>query len=161
MLCFRNQVEKLTGERTKLLEELEKTTVSVVTLQTLNDRLDRLATEKPEIFDGIYEDKSAQLQRLISIVDTQLEQIKALNTECNTVKQQLVEKDTELRANQIETEQVREELNELKKPIDSRQIEIQTEEEYVEDIFFIFRSKSLLTLVSTLWKHHCNNNLNN
>ena len=127
------EFENLTQERTQLLEEIEKKTLPIIktvdsesqtddkqhkrlvqsnnklkgTLQTFKDKINRLVTDKPELFNGIDEDTSDQLDHLIFTVENQLGQITSLQVDYNRLEQQLKEK---LSENDAELQKAKDEL---------------------------------------------------
>jgi len=102
-------------ERANLLEEIEnKTSIPIQTignqaqtddrehekliqannelncaLQTFKDKIDRVATERPELFEGIGEEPSKRLDHLISTVENQAAQNNVLQAERDQVEEQL------------------------------------------------------------------------
>src|SRR5205814_10276549 len=98
---YKNQLDNLIEERAKLLEEIEKKTLpSIPTadnetqtddhqheklvqvnnklkriLQIFKDKIHRIVTERPDLFDGIGEETSERLDHLISTVGNQATQI--------------------------------------------------------------------------------------
>ena len=112
---YRNRIENLINERANLLEEMEKKTVlSIQTadhesqtddhqhekivqmnnklkrvLQLYKEKIQRVATERPDLFDGVGEETSERLEHLISTVANQATQIDVLHAERNQVEEQL------------------------------------------------------------------------
>jgi chromosome segregation ATPase len=98
-------------ERAKLLEEIEKKTLppTQITdnesqtddrqheklvqvnneLQSFKDKIERVVTKKPHLFDGIDEETSERLDHLISTLENQGTQIDALKAERDQVEEQL------------------------------------------------------------------------
>jgi hypothetical protein len=98
-------------ERAKLLEEIEKNTpVPIQTtdnevqtddrqheklvqmnnklkrvLQTFKDKIHRVVTDRPDLFDGIGEETSERLEHLISTVENQATQVNVLHVERDQV----------------------------------------------------------------------------
>ena len=129
----KQQIENLTQERAELLEEIQRKTLAIVetvdsesqtddkqhkrlvqsnnklkgTLQTFKDKINRLVTDKPELFNGIDEDTSDQLDHLIFTVENQLGQITSLQVDYNRLEQQLKEK---LSENDAELQKAKDEL---------------------------------------------------
>jgi chromosome segregation ATPase len=58
-------------------------------LQTFKEKVERVVTEKPDLFDGISEETSERLDHLISKIENQATQINVLHTERNQVEEQL------------------------------------------------------------------------
>jgi chromosome segregation ATPase len=58
-------------------------------LQLFKDKIQRVVTEKPDLFDGISEETSERLDHLISTIQNQATQINVLHTERNQVEEQL------------------------------------------------------------------------
>ncbi len=113
---YENQIEHLIREHANLLEQLQKNTSSspVQTidndsqtddqqydkiiqinnklkraLQSLKDKINRLVTERPDLFVNIGEDTSERLDYLISTVEHQATQINILQTERDQSEEQL------------------------------------------------------------------------
>ncbi|CAF1419954.1 unnamed protein product [Adineta steineri] len=111
-----NQLENLIKERTILLEQLEKSTVSspVETtdnesqtedrqqdklaqvnnklkraLQGIKDKIHRVVNEKPDLFDGVSQDTAERLDHLISTVENQAAYINILQSERDQAQEQL------------------------------------------------------------------------
>ncbi len=58
-------------------------------MQTFKDKIDRVATERPELFEGIGEETSKRLHHLISTVENQAAQNNVLQVERDQVEEQL------------------------------------------------------------------------
>ncbi len=58
-------------------------------LQTFKDKIDRIVTEKPDLFEGIGEEAGERLNHLISTIGTQAKQVDVLNAERDQVEEQL------------------------------------------------------------------------
>lgn len=58
-------------------------------LQTFNDKMEQIATERPDLFDGIDEETSERLNHLISIVENQAIQKNVLDSEPSNAEEQL------------------------------------------------------------------------
>ena len=142
------EFENLTQERTQLLEEIEKKTVPIVetvdsesqtddkqhkrlvqsnnklkgTLQTFKDKINRLVTDKPELFNGIDEDTSDQLDHLLTTVENQVTKINTLQKERDQLQQTMSEKDTEQAS-------LRNQLNTIE--LELKQQTLQSTEKYV------------------------------
>jgi predicted nucleic acid-binding Zn-ribbon protein len=108
---YENQIKNLTRERTNLLEEIHKNAVPLIhttddekqtgdklvkintklkrALQTIKDKLHRVATERPDLFTNIGEETNERLDHLISTVEHQGRQIDTLQTERNEIEEQL------------------------------------------------------------------------
>jgi len=110
-----NQIDNLMEERTKLLEEIQKNTpVPIQTtdnevqtddrqheklvqmnnklkrvLQTFKDKIHRVVTDRPDLFDGIGEETSERLDHLISKIENQATQSNVLHTERDQIEEQL------------------------------------------------------------------------
>ncbi len=102
-------------ERTNLLEEMEEKNASVIettdsesqtddqqdekllqankkfkrALHKVKNQIERIVTERPDLFDGVGEDSNERLDHLISIVENQTAQIDALEAERNQLEEQL------------------------------------------------------------------------
>jgi uncharacterized phage infection (PIP) family protein YhgE len=113
---YENQIENLTRERANLLEEIQKNASSSVqttenerqiiddqqqdklakmntkfkrALQTLKEKINRIVTERPDLFANIGEETNERLDHLISTVEHQATQIDALQAEHSEVEEQL------------------------------------------------------------------------
>jgi uncharacterized phage infection (PIP) family protein YhgE len=113
---YENQIENLTRERANLLEEIQKNaSLSVQTtdnerqiiddqqqdklakmntklkraLQTLKEKINRIVTERPDLFANVGEETNERLDHLISTVEHQATQINALQAEHSEVEEQL------------------------------------------------------------------------
>ena len=106
---YQNQIEDLIQERTKILKEMEKETTDGESqtdddhheqivqansqlkdeLQTFQDKVHQVVTEKPNLFDGIGEEFGQRFDHLLSTIATQATQIDALQTERNRVEHEL------------------------------------------------------------------------
>ncbi|CAF4939413.1 unnamed protein product, partial [Rotaria sp. Silwood1] len=137
---YKNQIEILMRERTNLLQELEKYTLSSIqtinnecqtndddqykktkrSLKTLKYKIYRIVNERPDLFDGIGQETNERLDHLISIVQNQTIKINTLQTERTLIEEQLRNEIKELQ-NQHEIE--------LKQSIDSQNVETQTDED--------------------------------
>jgi hypothetical protein len=99
-------------ERTNLLEEMEEKNASVIettdsesqtddqhdekllqankkfkrALHKVKNQIERIVTERPDLFDGVGEDSNERLDHLISIVENQID---ALQAERDQVEEQL------------------------------------------------------------------------
>jgi len=115
MSNYKTQIENLMQERANLLEEIKEktlppkqTTVNESQtddrqheklvqvnnelkseLQTFKEKVERVVTEKPDLFDGITEETSERLDHLISTIQNQATQINLLHTEHNEIEEQL------------------------------------------------------------------------
>jgi flagellar motility protein MotE (MotC chaperone) len=109
------QIDNLTQERAQLLEEIEKKTVSSKqtidnesqtddhqheklvqvnnklkrALQTFKEKLHRIVTERPDLFESIGEETSERLDHLISTVENQATQIAILHAKHDQVEEEL------------------------------------------------------------------------
>jgi hypothetical protein len=112
---YENQIKTLTQQRTNLLEDIEKKTLSPIEtadnesqtddrqheklvqvnnklkriLQIFKDKIQRVVTERPELFEGISEETSERLDHLISTVENQATQNNVLQAERDQVEEQL------------------------------------------------------------------------
>jgi len=112
---YENQIKTLTQQRTNLLEDIEKKTLSPIdtadnesqtddrqhekliqvnnklkrVLQTFKDKIQRVVTERPELFEGISEETNERLDHLISTVENQATQNNVLQAERDQVEEQL------------------------------------------------------------------------
>ena len=113
---YENQIEYLTRERTSLLDELQKNATSSLptteterqvsadsqqdklakintklkrALQSFKEKINRLATAQPDLFNNIGEETSERLDHLISTVEHQAAQIEMLQTERHEIEAQL------------------------------------------------------------------------
>ena len=112
---YQNQIENLTQEHTKLLEDIEKNVSLPVqtienesqtddhqyekltqinnklkrALQTYKEKLNRVASERPDLFDGIGGETSERLDHLISTLENQATQIDASQAERDRIEKQL------------------------------------------------------------------------
>jgi len=110
-----NEIENLIQERTNLLEEIEKKNVPVIeatdsesqtddyedeklaevnkkfkrALHKVKNQIQRVVTERPDLFDGIGEDSNERLDHLISIVENQMAQIGVLQAERSQIEEHL------------------------------------------------------------------------
>ncbi len=115
MKDYENQIKTLTQQRTNLLEDIEKKTLSPIEtadnesqtddrqheklvqvnnklkriLQIFKDKIQRVVTERPELFEGISEETSERLDHLISTVENQATQNNVLQAERDQVEEQL------------------------------------------------------------------------
>ena len=102
-----NQVDYLTQERANLLKEIESKTVPYVStidhesqtddhqyekmvqvnnklkraLQSVKDKMNRVVTERPQLFDGIGEETGERLDHLIATVEQQATHIDVVQAE--------------------------------------------------------------------------------
>jgi len=116
-------MEDLTQERTKILKEIEnqkalsvKTTDSEIqtdndereeivqvnnqlkdALQTFKDKIKRVVTERPDLFDNIDEETSEQLEHLISTIENQAKEIVVLHAQRDQIEEQLQNEIKELK----------------------------------------------------------------
>jgi flagellar motility protein MotE (MotC chaperone) len=116
-------MEDLTQERTKILKEIEnqkalsvKTTDSEIqtdndereeivqvnnqlkdVLQTFKDKIKRVVTERPDLFDNIDEETSEQLEHLISTIENQAKEIVVLHVQRDQIEEQLQNEIKELK----------------------------------------------------------------
>lgn len=58
-------------------------------LQTVKEKIQRVVSERPDLFDGVNEDTSERLDHLISTVDNQAAQIDALQADREQIEVQL------------------------------------------------------------------------
>jgi len=112
---YENQIKTLTQQRTNLLEDIEKKTLSPIdtadnesqtddrqhekliqvnnklkrVLQTFKDKIQRVVTERPELFEGISEETNERLDHLISTIENQATQNNVLQAERDQVEEQL------------------------------------------------------------------------
>ena len=112
---YENQIENLVRERTSLLEEIQKNIPSSVqttdsekpaddhqqdklvkvnnklkrVLQTFKDKINRVVTERPDLFANTGEETSERLDHLISTVEHLATQIEILQAEHNQSEEQL------------------------------------------------------------------------
>ncbi|CAF3384269.1 unnamed protein product, partial [Rotaria socialis] len=97
---YKNQIERLSLERTNLLEDIQKSTASPVqlsenekraddklgkvntklkrALQTFKDKIHRLVTERPELFTDVGEETTERFDHLITTVEHQATHIDLL-----------------------------------------------------------------------------------
>jgi prephenate dehydrogenase len=102
-------------ERAKLSEELEKKTLLTIqtienesqtddseheklakinnelncALQTFKDKIQRVVTERPELFDGVAEETDERLVHLISTLENQATQVNVLKAQRDQIEEQL------------------------------------------------------------------------
>ncbi len=112
---YENQIQNLIGERTRLLEEIQKNASSSgpITdnekqigdqqndklvkvnnklkrvLQTFKDKIHRVVTERPDLFVNVGEETSERLDHLISTVAQHATQIDLLQSEHDQSEEQL------------------------------------------------------------------------
>lgn len=112
---YENQIETLMQERVKLIEEVEQKTIPTIettdnesqteddqrekltqlnnkfkrVLQAFKDKIQRLVTERPDLFEGVGEETSERLDYLISIVGNQAAQVRVLQAERTQIEEQL------------------------------------------------------------------------
>ena len=103
---YQNQIDNLSQERAQLLEELRNNASSSAQpsdsdkatkvnaklkrlLQTVKDKINRLAAERPELFTNIGEETSERFDHLIATVEHQATQIEMLQSEHNETQEQL------------------------------------------------------------------------
>ncbi len=112
---YKHQIENLIQERANLVEEIEKKTIpsrqtvdhecqtddhqheKLVQMnnklkrvfQSFKEKIQRVASERPDIFHGVGEETSERLEHLISTVEKQATQIDILQAERNQVEEQL------------------------------------------------------------------------
>ncbi len=114
MTDYENQIENLTRERDNLLEEIRKNTSSVSTtdekqttgdqqqdklakmntklkraLQIVKEKMNRIVTERPDLFVNVGDETNERLDHLISTVEHQATQMDLLQTERSEVEEQL------------------------------------------------------------------------
>ena len=116
MADYQNQVEQLTHERANLLDEIQKNTASSSSttevekqvlvdpqqekqaklntklkraLQSFKEKINRLVTDRPDLFNNVGEETSERLDHLISTVDHQATQMDNLQAERNEIEAQL------------------------------------------------------------------------
>jgi small-conductance mechanosensitive channel len=115
MKDYQHQIENLTQEHTKLLEDVEKNVSTPVqttenesqtddyqhekltqvnnklksALQTYKEKVNRVASERPDLFDGIGEETSEHLDHLISTLASQATQIDVLHAQHDQTEKQL------------------------------------------------------------------------
>ena len=58
-------------------------------LQTVKEKIQRVVSERPDLFDGVNEDTSERLDHLISTVDNQTAQIDVLQADRERIEAQL------------------------------------------------------------------------
>ena len=58
-------------------------------MQSLKDKIQRAATERPDLFDGVSEETSERLDHLISTLQNQATQLDVLQAERDQVEKQL------------------------------------------------------------------------
>ena len=102
---YENQIERLNRERTTLLDEMQKSSASPLpsadtdkqakvamklkrVLQVFKEKINRLVTDRPDLFRNIGEETSERLDHLISTVEHQATQIELLQTERNEIEAQ-------------------------------------------------------------------------
>jgi flagellar motility protein MotE (MotC chaperone) len=116
-------MEDLTQERTKILKEIEnQKALSVKTtdsesqtdddereeivqvnnqlkdvLQIFKDKIKRVVTERPDLFDNINEETSEQLEHLISTIENQEKEIVVLHVQRDQIEEQLQNEIKELK----------------------------------------------------------------
>ena len=103
---YQNQIEHLNRERASLLDEMQKSSASPLpsadtdkqtkvamklkrALQTFREKINRLVTDRPDLFTNIGEETSERLDHLISTVEHQATQMELLQTERNEMEAQL------------------------------------------------------------------------
>jgi chromosome segregation ATPase len=117
-----NEIENLVQERRNLLEEIEKKNTLMIettdnesqtddhqnykslqenkklkqALKKVKNQIQRIVTERPDLFDGIGEDSNERLDHLIAVVEYQAVQIDALQAERDQVEEQLRDANKEL-----------------------------------------------------------------
>ena len=121
MTGYENQIENLTRERDNLLEEIRKNTSSVSTtdekqttsdqqqdklaklntklkraLQIVKEKVNRIVTERPDLFVNVGDETNERLDHLISTVEHQATQMDLLQTERSEVEEQLKNEINEL-----------------------------------------------------------------
>ncbi|CAF1400921.1 unnamed protein product [Adineta steineri] len=65
-------------------------------LQVVKDKVDRMVSEKPDLFDGVGEETNERLDHLIATVENQAEQMNILRNEHDQIEEQLRKDLTEL-----------------------------------------------------------------
>ena len=144
---YQSQIENLTQERTKLLEDIEKNVSTPVqanenesqtddyqdekltqvnnelkdALQTYKEKLSQVASERPDLFDGAGAQTSERLDHLISTLASQATKIDVLQAERDQIEKQ-------------------------------SQTEIKELQRY-ENNMFVSLSISFLLIFIVLWKH--------
>jgi hypothetical protein len=103
------EYENLTREHANLLEEVQKNASSSMqttadqqqdklakintklkrALQTFKEKINRIVTERPDLFANISEETTERLDHLISTVEYQAEQLNALQAERSEMEEQL------------------------------------------------------------------------
>ena len=103
---YQNQIEHLNRERASLLDEMQKSSASPLpsadtdkqtkvamklkrALQTFREKINRLVTDRPDLFTNIGEETSERLDHLISTLEHQATQMELLQTERNEMEAQL------------------------------------------------------------------------
>jgi hypothetical protein len=112
---YENQIKTLTQQRTNLSEDFEKKTLPTIettdnesqtddrqheklvqmnnklkrALQTFKDKIQRVVTERPDLFEGIGEETGERLDHLISTVENKTTQIDVLQAERDQIEEQL------------------------------------------------------------------------
>ena len=106
MADYQNQIEHLNRERASLLDEMQKSSASPLpsadtdkqtkvamklkrALQTFREKINRLVTDRPDLFTNIGEETSERLDHLISTLEHQATQMELLQTERNEMEAQL------------------------------------------------------------------------
>ncbi len=115
MKDYENQIKTLTQQRTNLSEDFEKKTLPTIettdnesqtddrqheklvqmnnklkrALQTFKDKIQRVVTERPDLFEGIGEETGERLDHLISTVENKTTQIDVLQAERDQIEEQL------------------------------------------------------------------------
>lgn len=103
---YQNQIEHLNRERASLLDEMQKSSASPLpsadtdkqakvamklkrVLHVFKEKINRLVTDRPDLFTNIGEETSERLDHLISTVEHQATQMELLQTERNEMEAQL------------------------------------------------------------------------
>ncbi|CAM4918168.1 unnamed protein product [Rotaria socialis] len=129
---YKNQIERLSLERTNLLEDIQKSTASPVqlsenekraddklvkvntklkrALQTFKDKIHRLVTERPELFTDVGEETTERFDHLITTVEHQATHIDLLQSE-----------------NEQSQEQLRNQIQELQSSLDACRYQLENE----------------------------------
>jgi hypothetical protein len=179
MKDYQNQIENLTQEHTKLLEDIKKNVSSPVettenesqtddhqyekltqvnsklkrVLQTYKEKLSRVASERPDLFDGIGEETSERLDHLISTLENQASQAerdrveKQVQTEIEDYQKQIDQLQQILSQKDEERNLLREHLNnvelELRKTLDENISTMSILESIVEERDALVKQQTL------------------
>ena len=89
---YQNQIDNLSQERAQPSDSDKATKVNAKLkrlLQTVKDKINRLATERPELFTNIGEETNERFDHIIATVELQATQMEILQSEHNETQEQL------------------------------------------------------------------------